>query len=82
MACLKHSAIASNKLNKSGGGKLPPELFSRTLMLLSVRKKTEDEFEVYDLDRDNKVVAVFTERWQAIQFMRRKEKINFVRHWA
>lgn len=51
-------------------------------MLLSVRKKTEEEFEVYDLDRNNKVVAVFNERWQAIQFMRRKEKLNFVRNWT
>lgn len=48
-------------------------------MLLSLRRNAEEEIEVYDLDRNDKIVAVFKTRDQAIRFMRRKENLNFSR---
>jgi len=48
-------------------------------MLLSLRQNAEEEIEVCDLDRNDKVVAVFKTRDQAIRFMRRKENLKFTR---
>ncbi len=42
-------------------------------MLLSLRK-TPTNFEIYDLDARDKVVATFDERWQALAYLRRKER--------
>lgn len=42
-------------------------------MLLSIRK-TQTNFEIYDLDAFEKVVATFDERWKAIAYLRRNER--------
>lgn len=41
-------------------------------MMLSLRRDTGYDYEVYDLDDPNSMpVATFRERWQAYEFMRR-----------
>ena len=48
-------------------------------MLLALRK-TQATYEVYDLDSTNEtIVANFDHHWEAVHFMKKREKVDYVR---